>query len=65
MIQTISSLLDIKQKGINLISKLKNNVYQIKNKYSNYIKLKVYFEEFFLHPIIIFLNKTFKTPNFY
>jgi len=33
MIQTISSLLDIKQKGINLISKLKNNIYQIKNKY--------------------------------
>ena len=32
MIQTICSLLDIKQKGINLISKLKNNIYQIKNK---------------------------------
>ena len=45
MIQTISNLLDIKQKGINLISKLKKNIYQIKNKYSNYNKLKVYFEE--------------------
>ena len=45
MIQTICSLLDIKQKGINLISKLKNNIYQIKNKYNNYNKLKVYFEE--------------------
>ena len=45
MIQTICNLLDIKQKGINLISKLKNNIYQIKNKYSNYNKLKVYFEE--------------------
>ena len=45
MMQTISSLLDIKQKGINLVSKLKKNIYQIKNKYSNYNKLKVYFEE--------------------
>ena len=45
MIQTICNLLDIKQKGINLISKLKKNIYQIKNKYSNYNKLKVYFEE--------------------
>ena len=45
MIQTISNLLDIKQKGINLISKLKNNIYQIENKYNNYSKLKVYFEE--------------------
>ena len=45
MIQTISNLLDIKQKGINLISKLKNNIYQIENKYNNYNKLKVYFEE--------------------
>ncbi len=45
MIRTICSLLDIKQKGINLISKLKNNIYQIKNKYSNNNKLKVYFEE--------------------
>ena len=45
MIQTISSLLDIKQKGINLVSKLKKNIYQIKNKYSNYNKLIVYFEE--------------------
>ena len=45
MIQTICNLLDIKQKGINLVSKLKKNIYQIKNKYSNYNKLKVYFEE--------------------
>ena len=45
MIQTISNLLDIKQKGINLISKLKNNIYQIEKKYNNYKKLKVYFEE--------------------
>ena len=45
MIQTICNLLDIKQKGMNLISKLKNNIYQIENKYSNYNKLKVYFEE--------------------
>ena len=45
MIQTICNLLDIKQKGINLISKLRNNIYKIKNKYSNYNKLKVYFEE--------------------
>ena len=45
MIQTICNLLDIKQKGINLMSKLKKNIYQIKNKYSNYNKLKVYFEE--------------------
>ena len=45
MIQTICNLLDIKQKGINLISKLKKNIYQIKNKYSNYNKLRVYFEE--------------------
>ena len=45
MIQTICNLLDIKQKGINLISKLKKNIYQIKNKYSSYNKLKVYFEE--------------------
>ena len=45
MIQTICNLLDIKQKGINLISKLKKNICQIKNKYSNYNKLKVYFEE--------------------
>ena len=44
MIQTISSLLDIKQKGINLISKLKKYLSN-KNKYSNYNKLKVYFEE--------------------
>ena len=44
MIQTICNLLDIKQKGLNLISKLKKNIYQIKNKYSNYNKLKVYFE---------------------
>ena len=45
MIQTICNLLDIKPKGINLISKLEKNIYQIKNKYSNYNKLKVYFEE--------------------
>ena len=45
MIQTICNLLDIKQKGINLMSKLKKNIYQIINKYSNYNKLKVYFEE--------------------
>ncbi len=45
MIRTICNLLDIKQKGINLISKLRNNIYKIKNKYSNYNKLKVYFEE--------------------
>ena len=47
MIPPICNLLDIKQKGINLMSKLKKNIYQIKNKYSNYNKLKVYFEEWY------------------
>ena len=45
MIQTISNLLDIKQKGMNLISKLNDNIYQIKHKYNKYNRLKVYFEE--------------------
>ena len=45
MIQTISNLLDIKQKGMNLISKLNDNIHQIKHKYNKYNRLKVYFEE--------------------
>ena len=45
MIQTICSLLDVKQKGINLITKLNDKIYQTRNKYNNYTKLKVYFEE--------------------
>ena len=45
MIQTICSLLDIKQKGMNLISKLSDNIHQIKHKYNKYNRLKVYFEE--------------------
>ena len=45
MIQSISNLLNIKQKGMDLISKYKNNINKIKNKYSKYSNLKVYFEE--------------------
>ena len=45
MIQTICSLLDVKQKGVNLISKLNNKIFKIKNKYNKYKRLKVYFEE--------------------
>ena len=45
MIQTISNLLDIKQKGMNLISKLNDNIHLIKHKYNKYNRLKVYFEE--------------------
>ena len=45
MIQTISSLLEIKQKGMNLISKLSDNIHQIKHKYNKHNRLKVYFEE--------------------
>ncbi len=45
MIKSICNLLNIKKKGIDLISKYKNNINKIKNKYSKYRNLKVYFEE--------------------
>ena len=45
MIQTICSLLDVKKKGITLVTKLNDKIYQIRNKYNKYKKLKVYFEE--------------------
>lgn len=45
MIQTICCLLDVKQKGLNLISKLNDKIYETRNKYNKYNKLKVYFEE--------------------